>query len=145
MKILFSILLVSLLAGSNRGSGGEKNKQDWIGNLKQTPVSKLEAGLPETPFDRWFSGLIRPAHPKYQRTACDAADSSSGQCIIVSAEATPGRRVELTFALPSWSNANSGGAGPYVFVRGAIGPSDPRSKQPTRLVRKLSDLQAMLR
>ena len=31
-----------------------------------------------------------------------------------------------------------------AVVRGAIGPSDPRSKQPTRLVRKLSDLPAML-
>src|SRR5215469_6534091 len=100
MKILFSILMVGLLAGSQCGSQGKGNNQDWIDNLKRTPVSKLEAGLPETPFDRWFSGLTQSAQLNYRATTCDSADSSSGQCIIVSVDVASGRRVELTFAVP---------------------------------------------
>lgn len=136
MKILFSILLVGVLTGSKSGGA----RPDWIDSLKRTPVSHIEAGLPDKPFDRWLQDLTQSA-PRYQLTGCETAGSASAECITVTAEAAHLRLVELIFAPPSQDNATAGAA---VFLRGTVGPSDPRSKQPTRLVRKLSELLALL-
>ena len=146
MKILLSLLLVGLFAGVKCSSQGKGREQNWIESLKNTQAAKLEAGLPEKPFDQWLTDLAKSASPKYELTGCDAeGTASTGKCVKVTVDVAPVRRVELMFAVPAESPANAGEAAVCTFVRGVIGPSDPRSKQPTRLVRKLSDLETMLK
>jgi hypothetical protein len=146
MKILMSLLLVSLFAGAKCSSQGKGRELNWIERLKSTPVAKMETGLPDKPFDQWLTDLSKSAQLKYKRSGCEAEDaSSSGKCILVTVDVAPVRRLELKFAVPAESTANSGEAAVCKFVGGVIGPSDPRSKQPTRLVRKLGDLETMLK
>lgn len=143
MKFVLSLLVVGLVAGSrcNSQSGGG---QSWIEKLKQTPVATMEAGLPQKAFNQWLVELTKSAQPRYEVGDCETGDAAAaGKCITVSADTGPMRRLELMFAVP----AETGGKAseqPCTFLRGTIGPSDPRNKQPTRLVRKLSDLAAML-
>ena len=142
MKFMLSLLMVGLLAGS-RCSSQSPDGQNWIEKLKQTPVATMEAGLPQKAFNQWLAELTKSAQPRYELGGCETGDTAAaGKCITVTADAGV-RRVELTFAVPPES-AGKASQQACTFVRGAIGPSDPRSKQPTRLVRKLSDLPAML-
>ena len=144
MKILVTLLVVTLLAGSRVRGQAKANDHTWIDGLKKTPVEKLEPGLPPTPFHQWLTNLTHSAQPKYQAIDCEAAGTgSTGNCILIKAGAPPMRAVELTFIVSTESAAH--GEAAFTFVRGTIGPSDPRSKQPTRLVRKLGELEAMLK
>lgn len=146
MKSLLSILLVGMLAGARCNSQAKGQEQSWIDRLKNTPVARMETGLPEKPFGQWFTEQTKAARPKYEMGACDTEGGTSGtQCIIVSAQIAPVRKVELTFAIPQDKAAKTGSAVVCTFIRGAIGPSDPRSKQPTRLIRKLSEIETILR
>jgi hypothetical protein len=140
MKVLLSVLLAGLFAGAKCNGQGNGQEQSWIDRLKNTPVARIEAGLPEKPFDQWLAQQSKAAQPKYELGDCDSEGGASGKCITVSAEVAPIRKMELMFAVPQ----DKAGA-VCTFVRGTIGPSDPRSKQPTRLVRKLGELEAMLR
>lgn len=143
MKFMLSLLMVGLLAGS-KCSSQSADGQNWIEKLKQTPVATMEAGLPQKAFNQWLAELTKSAQPRYEFGDCETGDAAAtGKCITVTADAAPMRRVELTFAVPPES-ADKASQQACTFVRGTIGPSDPRSKQPTRLVRKLSDLAAML-
>lgn len=147
MKVLLSLLLIGLFAGSrcsSQGQGPDQN-QAWIDRLKSTPVARMEAGLPEKPFDQWLTDHVKPSPLKYQPGDCQAGGGASGKCILVAAETAPARKLELTFSIPAERTATAGEASVCSFVSGAIGPSDPRSKQPTRLIRKLSELEAMFR
>jgi len=145
MKILLALLLGMLLAGS-RGRGQVKtNDHDWIDGLKKTPVAKLETGLPQKPFDQWLSNLTHSAPPKYDTIECETSGAgATAKCILVKADAPPLRALELTFAVSAEDKAHAGEMA-FTFVRGTIGPSDPRSKQPTRLIRKLGELETMLK
>lgn len=141
MKFVLS-LLVGLLAGS-RCSSQSGGGQNWIEKLKQTPVATMEAGLPQKAFNEWLMELTKSAQPKYEPGDCETRDAgAAGKCITVTSDAGL-RRVELMFAVPAES-AGKASEQACTFLRGTIGPSDPRSKQPTRLVRKLSDLETML-
>lgn len=143
MKFVLSLLLVGLLAGS-RCSSQSGGSQNWIEKLKQTPVATTEPGLPQKTFDQWLVELTKSAQPRYELSDCETGGAeAAGKCITVTADAGPMRRVELTFAIPAES-AGQASQQVCTFLRGTIGPSDARSKQPTRLVRKLSDLAAML-
>jgi len=144
-KILLALLVVTLLAGP-RGSGQAKaNGHGEVDSLKNTPVAKLEPGLPEKPFHQWLTSLTHSAQPKYHEVDCEAAGAgSTGDCIVVKADAPPLRAVELTFAVSPESAVHPEETA-FTFVRGTIGPGDPRSKQPTRLIRKLSELEAVLK
>src|ERR1044071_2419791 len=135
MRILLSLLLIGLFAGS-RGSSqakGQDPDQAWIERLKATRVARMEAGLPEKPFDQWLTERLKAGPPKYQLSDCE--DEGSAKCILVTAETAPARKMELTFAIPQTALREAANC---RFVSGVIGPSDPRSKQPTRLIRKLS-------
>jgi hypothetical protein len=143
MKILFSLLLIGLFAGNRCSSQGKDRNQSWIERLKITPVARMEAGLPEKPFDQWLTGRLKADPPKYQLGDCQGTGGGSAKCILVTAETAPGRKTELTFSIPAESSGTAGEAAVCSFMRGVIGPSDPRSKQSTRLIRKLSELEAM--
>ena len=136
MKVLLALLAALAFAGA-------RGNQNSIEDLKKTPVAKLEAGLPEKAFDSWLKELTKSAQPKYEMTDCQASGTgATGKCISVTADAEPMRRVALFFAIPADSTAQ---ASVCTFLRGTVGPSDPRNKQPTRLVRKLTELEGMLR
>ncbi len=141
MKILLSILLVGLFA-----TGANGQQQNWVNRLKSTPVARMESGLPEKPFDQWLAQQTKSAPSKYELADCDTEGGpTGGKCITVSAEIEPVRKVELMFAIPQDKAGKTGDAAVCTFIRGTIGPSDPRSKQPTRLIRKLSEMEALLR
>jgi len=141
LKFVLSLLVVGLIAGSRCSS---QSGQDWVEKLKKTPVATMEAGLPQKAFNQWLVELTKSAQPKYELGDCETGDAgAAGKCITVTADAGSMRRVELMFAVPAES-AGKASDQACTFLRGTIGPSDPRSKQPTRLLRKLSDLPAML-
>ena len=138
MRILLPVFLMMLFAKS--GDGQEPN---WIDRLKSTPVVRMETGLPEKAFDQWLAGLTK-SQPAYEQSTCTAEpDSPAVPCVIVSAEVAPVRKLELMFAVPG--KAAQARDAQCRFLSGRIGPSDPRSKQPTRLLRTLKDVEAMLK
>jgi hypothetical protein len=140
MRILFPIFLMMLFAKS-----GDGQEQNWIDRLKSTPVVRMESGLPEKPFDQWLAELTK-TQPAYEQSTCPAElDSPAVPCVIVSAELAPVRKLELMFAIPQKKAAKAGDAPICSFLTGRIGPSDPRSKQPTRLLRTLKDVEALLK
>src|SRR5262245_40504169 len=94
MRILFPVFLMMLFATSG---GGEE--QNWIDRLKSTPVVRMEAGLPEKPFDQWLAELTK-TQPAYEQSTCPVGDSPAVPCVIVSAELAPVRKLELMFAIP---------------------------------------------
>src|SRR5262245_7928335 len=135
MKFVLSLLVVGLIAGS-RCSSQSGGGQDWIEKLKKTPVATMEVGLPQKAFNQWLVELTKSAKPKYELGDCETGDAgAAGKCITVTADAGSMRRVELMFAVPAES-AGKASDQACTFLRGTIGPSDPRSKQPTRLLRK---------
>jgi len=139
MRILFPVFLMMLFAKS--GGGQDEN---WIDRLKSTPVVRMESGLPEKPFDQWLAELTK-VHPAYEQSTCPVElDSPAAPCVIVSAELAPVRKLELMFAIPPGKAAQARDA-QCRFLSGRIGPSDPRSKQPTRLLRTLKDVEALLK
>ena len=145
MKILVALFVVTLLAGSRVNGQAKANGQGWVDSLKNMPVAKLEPGLPEKPFHQWLTSLTHSAQPKYQAIDCEAAGAgSTGDCIVVKADASLLRAVELTFAVSAERVVHPEEAA-FIFVCGIIGSGDPRSKQPTRLIRKLSELEAVLK
>ena len=139
MKILLSVLIVLF---ATPGNGQE---QVWIDRLKNTPVARMEAGMAEKPFDQWLAELTR-TQLKYEQSSCSAElDAPAVPCIIVSTEIAPVRKLELMFAIPRAKAGKPADVQVCRFLSGAVGPSDPRSKQPTRLLRKLSEVEALLR
>lgn len=148
-----------LLAGmSPRLTASEnKDEQRWIDRLKATPVASLEAGLPDKPFGEWFTDQVKPATPKYEVNDCGERNGTPDErgkqfplCVTASADVPTVRRLELSFIVGSYvvpvdANARTEEKPAKVeFMHGSLGPSDPRSKQPTRPVRKLSDVPALL-
>jgi hypothetical protein len=95
-----------------------------------------------------FAGNRCNSQGKSQNQAwasCDAAGGASGKCILVTAETALARKMELTFSIPAENAATTGEPAACKFVSGVIGPATPRSKQPTRLIRKLSEIDALVR
>src|SRR5437773_1588666 len=98
---------------------------------------------PRHPFGRWFRRLVVPAVPEYEQRDCDSAatpassDAPKPQCIFVTVALPPGRLLSLKFTFDAEHNS-------FDYAEGTIGPKDPRSKQPTRLIKKLSELPAIV-
>lgn len=144
MKILVALLVAGLFAGAKCNEQETAGNQSWTKKLQATPVAKIEAGLPQKPFNQWLVELTR-SEPRYEMSDCETNGSSAtGKCVTVTADTAPMRRVELTFAVPAESSAKAGERAVCTFVRGSIGPSDPRMKAPTQVIRKLSDLGKLL-
>jgi hypothetical protein len=159
MRILFSLLLISLFAGSRCGSQAKRQdpSQAWIERLKGTPVSQMEAGLPETSFAAWFANVVKPSEAGYEVSECQGTngpDASANQerllCVLAYTKPPqPGwnRGVQLSFVvgvLPASKNETEAKPVPCRFLGGWEGPSNPSMKRPNRGISKLSDLERML-
>ena len=114
-----------------------------IEKLKGIESSHFDSSLPTLFFGKWFKRLVHPAVPNYEPRDCESATAApkpgaaKQQCFYVWAAVPPERTVALTFRLNTASNS-------FDYVEGSIGPSDPKSKQPTRKITKLSELPALV-
>jgi hypothetical protein len=110
-----------------------------VSRLKTTPVSSIEASLPDKPFDAWLTDLFQP--PKYEVNHCQVPGKESEWCVNVTAVKGI-QMVHLTFLI-SQEKHQEGTAKPakIEFLGGDVGPSNPQMKMPTRLLSKLSDLE----
>jgi hypothetical protein len=155
---LLSLLAASLLiAAGMRTVAQDQDQRRFIDQLKKTPVNEIETGLPNESFDTWFAGLVRPSHSKYEVNDCGERNGTPAErgkefptCVAVTA-ITGMRRVDLAFVVGTYvvpegekDTARSKPTKARLFS-GSIGPSDPRMKAPTHVVRKLSDLEKLLR
>ncbi|HSM84913.1 MAG TPA: hypothetical protein VLT16_02120 [Candidatus Limnocylindrales bacterium] len=156
LKNLAMLLSFLVMSAAMHPQNTVKNRQSWIERLKQTPVSQLDPALPDKPFAAWFADRVKPAQPQYEVDDCgersgtpEDRGKSFPLCVVVSANIQPVRKLELMFVVASYTVPAEGAAATapketkVEFLHGTVGPSDPRSKQPTRLVRKLSDVEGL--
>ena len=114
-----------------------------VDKLRSTGSSKLDPALPPQFFGKWFRRLVNPTIPEYAVRDCDSATTTASagaakpQCIYATASLPPTRIVTLKFLVDSAHNS-------FQYLEGTIGPSDPASKQPTKAIKKLSDLPGMI-
>jgi hypothetical protein len=151
--LLPAILVLMTCAGYAQ----KKSERYWINRLKTTPVSQIDSALPRKAFDQWFRTLVKPAHPAYEVNDCGERNYSPDErgrsfpvCVTVTAHISPLKRVDLTFAVGTYTAPQKQGGDPHdkpgkvELMQGMISPGDPRSMQPTLQVRKLRDLEAMV-
>ena len=76
--------------------------------LKSTPVSSIEPGLPNSPFDRWFADSVRPSRPEYESNDCGERNGTPDErgkqfpaCVTVTA-ILGGRKIELSFVVGTY-------------------------------------------
>jgi len=158
MKISsISLLAVSLFMAAGMLTVAEdQDQRRFIDQLKKTPVSEIEAGLPQENFDSWFSKQVQPSHAQYEVNDCGERNGTPEErgkqfptCVAVTAMAGM-RKVDLAFVVGTYrvpENGKDTARSTPTKVRlfsGSIGPSDPRMKTPTQVVRKLSDLEKLL-
>jgi hypothetical protein len=135
----------------------DQEQRRFIDQLKKTPVNEIEAGLPHESFDSWFAKHVEPSHPEYDVNDCGERNGTPEErgkefptCVAVTAIAGI-RKVDLAFVVGTYvvpENEKDAARSKPTKVRlfsGSIGPSDPRMKAPTQVVRKLSDLEKLLR
>lgn len=148
-------LLLNAIAGQTVAQ--DQEQRSLIDQLKRTPVSEIEAGLPHESFDSWFANQVRPSHAQYEVTDCGERNGTPDErgkefptCVAVTA-ITGVRKVDLAFVVGTYLVPEGGKdkvrskATKITLYSGSIGPSDPRMKAPTHLIRKLSDLEKQLR
>lgn len=152
---LVFVLLPIAVAG--RTVAQDQDQRRLIDQLKSTPVSEIEAGLPHESFDSWFANQVRPSRPEYEVNDCGERNGTPEErgkefptCVAVTAISGV-RKVDLAFVVGTYLVPESGKdrarskATKVTLFSGSIGPSDPRMKAPTRVIRKLSDLEKLLR
>ncbi len=141
------------------GSFGGQRRHPPSGTelLKSTPVSSIEPGLPNLPFDRWFAYLVRPSRPEYERNDCGERNGTPDErgkqfpaCVTVTA-IVGARKIDLSFVVGTYvvpengSDMTASKPSKATFFHGSIGPGDPRMKFPTQVIRKLSEVEKLLR
>jgi hypothetical protein len=150
------IVVFAVCAASARLNGGlnviKTSESVWIARLQATPVSAIEPGLPEKPFDDWFSEHTHGAQVRYVIEACDPSTQTEllkkGSFSCVTATATRGMGSQITMKfLVVIDEGRRVSPKPFAcrFVFGSEGPP-PGSpiKVATRLFRKLSEMAAFL-
>jgi len=146
MKIPPALMLTMAIAAF-----GQANPQHRIDSLKSAPVSAIEPGMTAVKFGEWFAGIVRPAQAKYEIKDCEASDATGPEkpvCVQAGAELSNGRTVEIVFKIgPSADNndARTEKRAKIELISGQLRPTNPMSKQPSRVVRKLSDLEALVK
>jgi hypothetical protein len=158
MRILFSLLLLVLLAGSGSQAKRHEPTQMWIERLKSTPVARMEAGLPESSFAAWFADIVKPLQAEYEVKECQETSSPDAPInherhLCVFAYTKPPqpdwqRGIQLSFVvgiLPPSRYGTDTKPVPCRFMGGWEGPSNPQIKRPARKISKLRDLERMLR
>ena len=152
LNFLVPMLILALFAeGINAQASSEKR---WIDRLKSTPASAIDSTLPDSPFDEWLKGLVGAEEPVYEVNDCGERNGSPDErgkkfplCVNVTAKLGSLRKADLTFVVGTYvvprsskRKAQEKPASKIELFYGAVGPSDPRSKQPTMKVDRLSDL-----
>jgi hypothetical protein len=142
MHLVFPTLVFALAAF------GQDAQQRWINSLKNAQVSAMEAGMPEQKFDSWLVAALSPNQPKYEMTECDdAGGAPAGEkplCVLARADLDGTRTLRLVFRVGSYAGKAEKPA-KIELVSGSISPANSRMKFPTRPVRKLSELSAMVK
>ena len=137
---------------SNGPNAIRTSESAWIARLQATPVSAIEPGLPERPFDDWFSEHTHGAQVRYVFEACDlSAQTESlkkGSFSCVTATATRGLGSQITMKFLVMTDEDKRvSPRPFAcrFMFGSEGPP-PGSpiKIATRVFRKLSEMAAFL-
>lgn len=150
----FACVLVCALLLTDFASAQTPSEKRWIDRLKSTLVSEIDSALPAKPFDAWLKEIIAPEEPAYEVNDCGERNGSPDErgkefplCVNVTAKLTSLRKADLTFVVGTYvvprSNKRKTREKPAAKIElfyGEVGPSDPRSKQPTMKVERLSDL-----
>jgi hypothetical protein len=151
-KLCNPLLVCALLLGSMQAQTAPEKR--WIERLKSTSVSEIDSTLAAEPFDNWLKKLVTPEEPAYEVTDCGERSYTPEErgrqfplCVNVTAKFGALRRAELTFIVGNYvaqrDSKHKPQAQPTAKIElfyGEVGPSDPRSKQLTRKVSRLSDL-----
>jgi hypothetical protein len=159
MKISLPSTLIVVVLLIAAGGAPQDQQHRLIDQLKKTPVSDVEAGLPQESFDSWFAGLVKPAAIDYEVKDCtdETAATEGGRpvtCIIAYTKpAQPGwnRWIEIRFfvvaPLEEKDTSHRVTIRPLVprLLQACAGPSDPKMKFPTRCYPRLSDLEKQVR
>ena len=155
LRIATLLLLPFLVAGAQNTTPNQVN-QRMIASLKNTLVSDMETGLPQTNFDAWFAALVKPAEIDYEIKDCtdEAAATEGGRpvsCVVAYTKpAQPGwnRWIEIRFFVvpPPDETSHRVTIRPLLprLFQACEGPTDPRMKRPTRCFSKLSDLEKLV-
>jgi hypothetical protein len=118
-----------------------------ISRLKNTPMGKLEAGLPDQRFDAWFAERRKDTEIRYEAEACDDVYSRTpyagkGPLKCVTAISVQGIGSELVLRFVAAVPGKDGKLKTVdcIFLGGSEGPP-PGSpmKRPTREISRLSD------
>jgi hypothetical protein len=150
------VFVLLLIAAGAWTAAQDQDQRRFIDQLKKTPVSDIEAGLHQESFDTWFANQVRPSHPEYEVNDCGERNGTPEErgkefptCVAVTAIAGM-RKVDLAFVVGTYVVPENGKdtvrskPTKVRLFRGSIGPSDPRMKAPTQVIRKLSDLEKLL-
>jgi hypothetical protein len=146
------VLVCALLLGAMTAQATPEKR--WIDRLKSASVSEIDSTLAAEPFGSWLQKLVTPEEPVYEVNDCGERSytpEERGQqfplCVNVTAKIGSLRRADLTFIVGTYiaprdkkSKPQEKPATKIQLFYGEVGPSDPRSKQPTMKVSRLSDL-----
>lgn len=129
---------------------GQLSPQRWIDRLKSAPVAEIEPGMPSTKFGEWFAGVVQPAQVKYEMKDCETPGSGPEKpiCVQASADFSGGRTAEIVFKTGAYidnNGARTEKTSAIELLSGQLRPTNPMNKQPSRVVRKLSDLEALVK
>jgi len=134
------ISVIALCVLMNVAAQTESLEKQAISIAQQTPVSNLDAQLPNRPFVDWLNEIVgRDAGIVWQLAECGAGEAGQDMpaCAEVSVLLPTGKRMILAISV---GNFKQGGAGQPAFFR-AVVESGERLYQ----VRRLRDLPEMLR
>jgi TonB family protein len=139
------ISVIALCMWMSVASQSESLEKQAISIAQQTPVSSLDAQMPDRPFAAWFNELVgREAGVVWQLAECGAPASAAGgaeQDLRACAEASVllpnGNRMILAISVGTFKK---GVTGQPAFVRAVIDSGEQLYQ-----VRKLRDLPEMLR
>src|SRR5947209_2413755 len=111
-----------------------------VEKLKGVESAHFDPALPPLFFAKWFKRLVRPAVPVYESRACDGSPTATlkRECVHVAAALEDGRIVTLKFAYDPEHKV-------FEYLSGSVDVTDPKSKQSSKNIKKLSELIPILR
>ncbi len=126
----------------------QNDDSKWIAQLKSTPLSEMESGLPNEPFGAWFDQHTKGAEVRYMIEACDSSANTESlkkgtyACVTTTAVRNLASETVMRFLVTADQGTESS-QGQYAckFVIGTAGPP-PGSpiKKMTRVFRTLPEM-----
>jgi hypothetical protein len=151
------LLSVFCLAVSVGSLAQDRNDSRWINEVKKTPVGQIETGLPQQSVATWFADLVRPNETDYEVKGCgeeNDVDGNPRSLLCVSVYTKPPqagweRWIQVYFvvaAIPLENTRDRAEPKPVTvrLLYATEGPTNPKSKRPERIFRKLSDLEKLV-